>query len=361
MSSRNIFELSVYLFGPEIFVGKANVIYLSDREYLYTNPGAMVLWTGVIALSGIVLSAAGLWIFFRKRPRRNPRNMTAEDNFETKSVLPPKINDLKYAAWLTFTPPVVFLLTVFLPGMSQNSVFLILFILTVIEIIGISLWLKIILFYRYRRPQSLPGGESATDLPQRKVTGRLKSCLGVIAAITGGAALIIGLLSMWHVAQRQTQYRVFGPFPEITVKPTPYTIDECNSLRLNTDAIAKDKLDNAHIEVRTGKVCFTLPCNRSQTEYDLGNNLIPGDKMTVFRGFNRGMTYGIMIVASGDDTLWSAQIHVADDWYKELYYTSICSIPAGTLILGFLLIILCLSGIYQLGFDHPGKQKNNNN
>lgn len=270
-----------------------------------------------------------------------------------------KVNNFKCAAWLTFTPPVVFFLTFFLPGMGENSTFWILFCLIFIEIAGISLWLKIILFYRCRTSVSpkLTDGESTTKFPQRKMTDRFKSIFGIVAAATGGILLITCLLLVWHIAQRQAQYCVWGPAPEISIRPTRYMIDECKSLKLNLDAIAKAKLDHARIEVRTGKVCFMLPCSSGQTRYDLGDNLTCNDKKTPFPGFNRGKSYRIQICSQNDGTLWQAEIHVADYWFKELYDTDINTIPAGTLTIGVIIVILCLTGIYQFGFGTPKKQR----
>lgn len=267
-----------------------------------------------------------------------------------------KVNDFKCAVWLAFTPPVLFFLTIFLPGVSENSTFWLLFSLIVIEITGLSLWLKITLFYLYRhiipknRTQSLADGESATDSSQRKTPKHFKSIFGIIATATGGIVLVTCLLLVWHIAERQTQYCVWGPAPEITVKPTRYMIDECKSLTLNIGGIAKDKLDRARIDVRTGKVCFTLPCRSGQTRYDLGDNLICYDKKKLFPGFNRGNRYWLEICTPEDGTLWWAEIYVADYWYNELYDTDINTVPAGTLMIGILLVILCLTGICRFGF-----------
>jgi len=53
------------LLGIETIVGKDNVVHLPDGGYVFTNPGAMMLWISSVGIAGIVLCAIGAGLLIR--------------------------------------------------------------------------------------------------------------------------------------------------------------------------------------------------------------------------------------------------------------------------------------------------------
>lgn len=58
--------------GIETIVGKANVVYLPDRGYGFTNPSAMMRWISTVAAIGITICLSGIWLLVRaSKDRKN--------------------------------------------------------------------------------------------------------------------------------------------------------------------------------------------------------------------------------------------------------------------------------------------------
>lgn len=60
------------LIGIETIVGKENVVYNPDGDYVFTNPRAMVKWVSATAMVGLLIGAFGVWfsgIRFKSPPR----------------------------------------------------------------------------------------------------------------------------------------------------------------------------------------------------------------------------------------------------------------------------------------------------
>ena len=57
------------LIGIERIVGKHSVIYLEDGEYCYTNPGAMMRWIGMVALTGLLITTSGIIILVKQKKK----------------------------------------------------------------------------------------------------------------------------------------------------------------------------------------------------------------------------------------------------------------------------------------------------
>lgn len=73
-SQQIVFPGLEYFIGIEAMVGRENVVYQSEGGYLFTNPGAMVLWISTVAATGLVVAFAGSWMIFRaRRENREPQ------------------------------------------------------------------------------------------------------------------------------------------------------------------------------------------------------------------------------------------------------------------------------------------------
>ncbi len=78
-----VFSWIESLIGIEAIVGKDNVVYREDGGYVYTNPGAMILWIGSVSLVGIILIVWGI-VFYIKR--FNLQKTSTEQKQDTKNA-----------------------------------------------------------------------------------------------------------------------------------------------------------------------------------------------------------------------------------------------------------------------------------
>ena len=53
------------MLGIETLVGRGNFEHLPDGGYAFTNPGAMVRWTVMVAGVGLVIAVSGLTVLIR--------------------------------------------------------------------------------------------------------------------------------------------------------------------------------------------------------------------------------------------------------------------------------------------------------
>ncbi len=67
LSPQIVFPGLERLLGIETIVGKENVSYFPDGNYVFTNPGAMVRWIMTVAASGLAIAFAGVCVLFKAR------------------------------------------------------------------------------------------------------------------------------------------------------------------------------------------------------------------------------------------------------------------------------------------------------
>jgi hypothetical protein len=61
-SNKIVFPGLERVVGIETIVGKENVVYQPDGSYLFTNPGAMAMWVGSMAIIGLIIHIVGIWL-----------------------------------------------------------------------------------------------------------------------------------------------------------------------------------------------------------------------------------------------------------------------------------------------------------
>jgi hypothetical protein len=59
LSPKIVFPGLEIVLGIERIVGAQNVVYRPDGSYVFTNPGAMMKWIGLVALVGVSCIALG--------------------------------------------------------------------------------------------------------------------------------------------------------------------------------------------------------------------------------------------------------------------------------------------------------------
>jgi hypothetical protein len=70
-SQKIVFPGLERLLGIETIVGKSNVVYQPDGTYIYTNPGAMILWVAAVGYVGMLICfVGGLLLYFARRAAR---------------------------------------------------------------------------------------------------------------------------------------------------------------------------------------------------------------------------------------------------------------------------------------------------
>jgi hypothetical protein len=67
LSQKIVFPGLEALLGIETIVGRENVVYEPDGSYMFTNPGAMVLWIVSVAAIGVGVACGGGWLLFQSR------------------------------------------------------------------------------------------------------------------------------------------------------------------------------------------------------------------------------------------------------------------------------------------------------
>jgi hypothetical protein len=60
-SNRIVFPGLERVVGIETIVGKENVLYQPDGIYVFTNPRAMAIWVGSVAMIGLIIHLVGIW------------------------------------------------------------------------------------------------------------------------------------------------------------------------------------------------------------------------------------------------------------------------------------------------------------
>ena len=67
-----VFSWIERIVGIEALVGKENVVYFEGGGYVYTNPRAMIVWTGLVSLIGFLQMMAGIVSFIVLWRKGNP-------------------------------------------------------------------------------------------------------------------------------------------------------------------------------------------------------------------------------------------------------------------------------------------------
>ena len=61
-SNKIVFPGLERVVGIETIVGKENVVYRPDGSCVFTNPGAMAIWVGSVAIIGLIIHIIGIWL-----------------------------------------------------------------------------------------------------------------------------------------------------------------------------------------------------------------------------------------------------------------------------------------------------------